>query len=193
MAALCCTTLSRGRRRRLPLSRLSAERGQPERRRAAGGCARRLRLRARAGCARPRTSRSASASAAASPPRSPRDRPLDGLILVTPFDSLGRGRRRPLSLAAGPPAVPPRMEPAERPRGSPHAGRDHRRRPRHADPRRRAPRRCGRRVPISSSTGRSRTPATTTSTTIPIPRRRCARRSRGCARPRLFRTCRGCP
>ena len=72
-------------------------------RRAAG-----LRFRGRAGAARARRSRSASASAAASPPASPASGRLDGLILVTPFDSLKAVAAGHVPVAAGRRAVPPR-------------------------------------------------------------------------------------
>ena len=56
--------------------------------------------------ARTRSSPSASASAAASPPALRGQRQLDGLILVTPFDSLKAVAQRPVSLAAGRPVLP---------------------------------------------------------------------------------------
>ena len=81
-------TISRRRRRRLPLSRLCAVDGLAigrgaDRRRAVG-----LRFRGRAVAARSASSRSASASAAAIAAQLAARRKLDGLILVTPFDSL---------------------------------------------------------------------------------------------------------
>ena len=185
--------LSGGGRRRLPLSRLSR---RARAARAPRRCSRTRRsildFAARALPARRGSSRSASASAAASPPRSPRRRPLAGLILVTPFDSLAAVAGRPLSLAAGPAAVPPPTW--SRPRtcaGSPRAGRDHRRRARHADPARAHRGAAPRRRPISPSTGPSPAPATTTSTSTPAsgPAMREALRRVAAADELKFPTC----
>ena len=174
------------RRRRLPLSRLSAERGRPGRRGAARGRAADPRFRRRAPAPGADRRRRLQRRQRRRRVAAGRSAPLDGLILVTPFDS-----PRPRS----PPAIIPGcrcgccfrhdMEPAADLRGvrSPVAilagGRDTLI-PARAD-RGAAPAPCR----TSPSTGPSRTPATTTYTSIPAFRARDgARRSTACCSPR---------